>query len=181
MYTAEGIVLKRSNVGEADRLVTLFTKDHGKVTVRAKGVRKPTSRRAGALEPFTWVRASVASGRGEVDTLAEVQILAIFPAWRKHLGRITLAYQLVEAVDKLTPDHQPHPEIFEILKTSLFEIGRLQVGWKEKIANWLMDIAKELGYWPKNKPFTGDVYHLLETISSRPLNSAKLLSKLKRP
>jgi len=178
-YTVEGIVLKRSNFGETDRLVTFFTRSHGKITVTARGVRRLTSRRAGSLELFNQVTAHVHRSRGSLDVLGEVDLLHSFPAWRRHLGRVTLAYQLAEAVDKLTPDGEPHPEIFEILERSLLKIGSLGIDWKLEIENWLIEIASELGYWPKSQKFSGDVYEFLERIASRPLHSPKLLNKLK--
>lgn len=178
-YSEVGIVLKRSNLGEADKLITFYTQRHGKVTAIARGLRRPTSKRAGSLELFNVVKTSFIKGKGELDTLAEVQILESHSGWRKHLGRVNLAYQLVEVVDKLTPDHQPHTEIFEILKESLSKIGTLKVDWKLEIGNWLIEIATELGYWPREKKFTGDVYEFIERIASRPLNSPKLLNRLK--
>jgi len=178
-YTVEGIVIKRINFGEADRLVTLFTKSQGKVTVTAKGVRKLSSKRAGALELFNLIKVQIVKGRGELATLTEVQIINTFPSWRKYLGRITLAYHMCEAVDKLTADHQPHPQVFEILKKSLLEIGNLKIDWKLKIKDWLREILVDLGFWPRDKEFTGNIYELVETISSRSYNSPKLLEKLK--
>ena len=139
-YTVEGIVIKRTNFGEADRLVTLFTKSWGKMTVIARGVRKLASKRAGALELFNEVRAQIVKGRGQLDTLAEVEIVDTFPSWRRKLGRITLAYQMCEAVDKLTADHQPHPQVFNILLTALSQISGLGQNWKLEIVPMLMAI-----------------------------------------
>lgn len=178
-YTVEGIVLKRSDLGETDRLVTFFTRSHGKVTVIAKGVRRITSRRLGSLELFNQLTAHIHHSRGDLDVLGEVELQRSFPAWRRHLGRVTLAYQLAEAIDKLTPEGQPHPEIFDILEESLSKIGSLGIDWKLEMRNWLVEIVRELGYWPKDQDFTGDIYDFLERTSSRTLHSPKLLNKLK--
>lgn len=178
-YSDEAIVIKRSNLGEADRLLTLFTKHYGKVTVLARGVRKLSSKRAGSIELFNLIKVSFIKGRGELETLGEIQSLETFSGWRKHLGRVNLAYQMIEVVDKLTPDHQPHSEIFEILKNSLFEIENLKIDWRQKIEGWLVDIAGELGYWSREEKFTGDIYDFLEKAASRPLHSPKLLKKFK--
>ena len=95
-YSDVGIVLKRLKLGEADKLVTFYTQRHGKVTAIARGLRRPTSKRAGSLELFNIVKSSFIKGKGELDTLAEVQILESHSGWRKHLGRVNLAYQLAE-------------------------------------------------------------------------------------
>lgn len=177
-YSDVGIVLKRLNLGEADKLITFYTLRHGKVTAIARGLRKPTSKRAGSLELFNVVKTSFIKGKGELDTLAEVQILESHSGWRKHLGRVNLAYQLVEVVDKLTPDHQPHPEIFEILSLALSQIGNFGQDWEVKIKNLKLKILIELGYWPVAKEFTGEVDEFIESLINRPLNSPRLLAKL---
>lgn len=177
--TDEGLVIKRSNIGEADRLITLFTKNHGKVTVIARGVRKLSSKRAGGLELFNLIKAQMVKGRGELNTLAEIQILNTFKSWRKQLGRVTLAYQMCEVVDKLTADYQPHPQVFNILVTALSQIGNLKKDWKLNIESWTLDILVDLGFWPRDKEFTGDIVEFIEDLSSRSYNSPKLLQKLK--
>ncbi|MEK7091012.1 MAG: DNA repair protein RecO [Patescibacteria group bacterium] len=178
-YSDVGIVLKRLNLGEADKLITFYTRHHGKVTAIARGLRKPTSKRAGSLELFNLVKSSFIKGKGELDTLAEVQILNSHSGWRKHLGRVNLAYQLAEVVDKLTPDHQPHPEIFAILKDSLSQISSLGSDWPLKIKNIKLKILVELGYWPQAKEFIGEVDEFIENLINRPLNSPKILDKLR--
>ncbi|TSC88353.1 MAG: DNA repair protein RecO (recombination protein O) [Microgenomates group bacterium Gr01-1014_16] len=178
-YTDEGIVIKRSNIGEAGKLITIFSKTHGKITAIAKGLRKPTSKRAGLLELFNLVKFHAVQGRGEIDTITEVILIESYSSWRKHLGRVTLAYQLAEVIDKLTPDHQPHPEIFEILSDSLSHISLLKNDWKLSLESWILNILIELGYWPKAKQFTGNIWKYVESIVNRPLHSPKLLNKLK--
>lgn len=178
-YTVEGIVIKRSNFGEADRVITLFTKTKGKVAVMGKGIRKLKSKRSGSLELFNRVRAQIIPGKGGIDTLAETQLIDSFNAFRKHLGRVTLAYQMCEAVDKLTPDHEPHPYVFNILVTSLSQISQLGANWEDQIKSWLLEIIKDLGYWPHEKEFDGNIVELVEEVSSRSYNSPKLLNRLK--
>lgn len=178
-YSVEGIVLKRLNFGEADRILTLFTRDSGKITVLAKGIRKISSKRAGSLELFNHIKCNLVRGKGELDTLIEVELHHPFSSWRKHLGRINIAYQTCEVIDKLTPEHQPHPQIFEILKYCLSQIGQLDSNWKLTTDDWLLQILIELGFWPKDRKFSGDVQKFIEDLINRPLNSPKLLNKLK--
>ncbi|MDO8487754.1 MAG: DNA repair protein RecO [bacterium] len=179
-FTVTAVVIKRSNLGEADRLITLFTNTHGKMTVLAKGVRKLTSKRAPAVELFNLISAQIVKGRGDLNILAEVKMIDTFSSWRGQLGRVTVAYQLAEAVDKLTADHQPHPQVFAILVSSLNHIGSLGANWAKQLETWLIEIIQELGFWPKDKPFKGNMVELVESISSRSYNSPKLLKKLMR-
>jgi DNA repair protein RecO (recombination protein O) len=78
VYVAEGIVLKRRNVGEADRILTVFTKKYGKIRVIAKGVRRITSRRAGHIEVFTRVILTLHSYKN-MDIVTEAQAITAEP------------------------------------------------------------------------------------------------------
>lgn len=178
-YNLEGIIIKRSNFGEADKLVTLFTKTHGKVTLMARGIRKLTSKRAGSLELFNMVKVSAIPGRGQIDTLTEVQELQSYSNWRMHMGRVNIAYQLVETIDKLTPDLQPHPHIYIILTSALAQIGDLDDNWQATVDFWILEILRELGFYSEST-YEGNIYDLVESVSERPLNSPKLLAKLRK-
>jgi DNA repair protein RecO (recombination protein O) len=177
-YTLEGIIIKRRNWGEADRIITLFSKEQGKVSLKAAGVRKISSRRAGSLELFNRVKISAVAGRANWDVLTEVAVLDTFTSWRKHLGRVNLAYQLCEVVDKMTPDNQPQPEVYDLLVTAFSSLGSLGENWESEIKNWILKILIILGYWPQGKKFTGDIYKFIEEVANHPLNSPEILKKL---
>ncbi|MDZ4209873.1 MAG: DNA repair protein RecO, partial [Candidatus Curtissbacteria bacterium] len=113
-YKTEGIVLKRSNFGEADRIVTIFSKHFGKIKVLAKGIRKTTSRKGGNLELFNWVRIFVACGKN-LDIVTEAETVKAFRIWRRDLRKVALAYHFCELTDKLTAENVPHKEIFDLL------------------------------------------------------------------
>ena len=178
-YTDEGIVIKRHNFGEADKIISIYSKTHGKITLMARGIRKLTSKRAGSLDLFNKIKFHAVSGRGEIDTLTEVQLLADHMNWKKHLGRVNIAYQLCELIDKLTADRQPHPEIYQILSLSLYQISTLGADWELKIKNYKLKILIELGYWHEDKKHVGNLDDLIESLSERPLHAHKILAKLR--
>lgn len=178
-HLEEGIVIKRSNLGETDRIITLYTHDSGKLSLVAKGVRKSSSRRAGSFELFNHIRASVMETRSELGLVTEVEVVDSFSGWRMHLGRVYLAYQLCEIIDKLTPDHQPHPELFTLLSGYLQQISDLGTDWEPQFKIWLVEILKALGYWPDNQAMLGNIYDFIEDLSSRPIHSPKLLAQLR--
>jgi DNA repair protein RecO (recombination protein O) len=86
------------DLGEADRIVTLFSRDLGKIRAVAKGVRKTTSRSAGHLEPFTLSDIMFAVGR-ELDVISQADTLESFRQVREDLVLTTHAYYLAEVVD----------------------------------------------------------------------------------
>ncbi len=177
-YSDEGIVVKRSDYSETDKLITIFTANNGKVTYLAKGIRKVTSRRSGSLELFNYIKFSAIKSLNHVEIISEVQLLNSFNNWRNQLGRITLAYQIAETIDKLTPDNEPHDDIFRLLKQNLTDIGRLGHNWQTETEKWLINIVKVLGYWSE-EDFNGDIYKYIEEISAKNLHSVKLLNRLR--
>lgn len=117
-YKVEAIILKRQNYSEADKILTIFSKEKGKFKVIAKGVRKITSRRAGSLELFNHLSLVVCEGNG-IDSVIEVNVLNSFQSWRGNLRSIGVAYYLCELVDRLTVEEQEHRVVFLTLLESL--------------------------------------------------------------
>ncbi|MCJ7793073.1 MAG: DNA repair protein RecO, partial [Candidatus Marinimicrobia bacterium] len=87
----EGIILKRSNYGEADRILTIYTKHYGKIKAMAKGVRRITSRKGGNVELFNQATLFLYKGRN-LDLLTEVQVTKTFKEWRRNLKKVATAY-----------------------------------------------------------------------------------------
>ena len=113
-YRCEAIVLRRKDFGEADRLLTLFTPELGKVRVVAKGIRKPASRKAGHLESFTRVKLLLAKGR-DLDLITQVETIAAYRPLREDLLRGAYASYAVELLDKFMPDEQENREMYDLL------------------------------------------------------------------
>src|SRR3989337_969412 len=107
LYKDEAVVLKTIKLGEADRIVTLMTRSHGKVRAVAKGVRKTKSRFGARLEPFTLVNLMIYKGRKDLDTITSADIVSSFDSLRTDYRRLTAAAAVVELVDKITPDREP--------------------------------------------------------------------------
>ncbi len=118
VYKTEAIVIRRANLGEADRIVTLFTREHGRLSVVAKGARKPKSRFAGRLELFTHLRALLAQGR-TLDVVSQVDVIDPFAAIRGDLERMSTASFVAEVTGRGTAERDPQPAIFVALREAL--------------------------------------------------------------
>jgi DNA repair protein RecO (recombination protein O) len=118
LYRTPAVILKRTDLGEADRIVTVFSRDVGKIRAVAKGVRRTTSRSAGHLEPFTLSDVLFAVGR-ELDVISQADTLEAFREIREDLELTTHAYYLAEVVDLLTEDHLENREVFDTLVEGL--------------------------------------------------------------
>lgn len=179
-YKSEGIVLKRINFGEADKVVTIYSKHFGKVTLLAKGIRRMTSRKRGSLEVFNQVTFFATKGKG-MDIVTETELLDSFSLCRKELNRIAVAYQLCEMVDKLTAEGSEQEEVYELLAGYLKNLKELK---PEDNSNYLgtfgLSLLKILGFWPKDKkvPKNFKVSLFIEGIIEKELKAKKFLNKL---
>ena len=123
-FRADSIVLKHRDYGEADRLLTLFTRQKGKITAIAKGVRKVRSQKGGHLEPFTHASLLLATGRTWY-LVSQAEAQDIYPNLTKDLEILGYASYLVELVDRFTYEEEENSPIFNLLRNSL---GRLDSG-----------------------------------------------------
>ncbi len=147
LYRTRSIVLKRMDLGEADRILTLYTREHGKLRAVAKGVRRTTSRSAGHLELFTHGDALLAVGR-ELDVISQVDTLDAFRRVREDLDLTTHAYYLAELVDRLTEDRMENVAIYEAL---LDGFAALEEGHHPRlvVVAFLLRLLQALGYRPE--------------------------------
>ncbi len=117
-YSAEGIVLRRTNFGEADRLVTFLSRYKGKFTAIAKGVRKVASRRGPNLELLNHVKAHFAAGRN-LDVVTEVESVETFKKIKEDLPKLGSSFHLVEMVNEFLAEGQGGRGIFDLLLKTL--------------------------------------------------------------
>jgi len=122
LYRTDAIILRRSDFGEADRLLTVLTPERGKARLLAKGVRKITSRKAGHLELFMFTHLLVAKGR-TWDIISQAEIVEAYRDLRENLDRTSLAYYLAELVDRFTEEHDPNAPLFELLALTLVQLS----------------------------------------------------------
>ncbi|MFQ5943056.1 MAG: DNA repair protein RecO [Anaerolineales bacterium] len=118
LYRIEAIILRRQDLGEADRIVTLFTPAHGKLRAIAKGVRRPSSRKAGHVEPFTRSNLLVAKGR-ELDIITQAETIDAYPALRQNLDRLGQAAYVVELVDRFGVEESESQALYQLTTSTL--------------------------------------------------------------
>jgi DNA repair protein RecO (recombination protein O) len=117
-YRTEAIVLRRADFGEADRLLTVFTPNRGKLKLIAKGARKPSSRKSGHVELFSLGQFFVAVGR-ELDIVTQAETFEPYLPLREDLLRTTYAYYVAELADAFTPERDENRPLFDLLKDGL--------------------------------------------------------------
>jgi DNA repair protein RecO (recombination protein O) len=120
----EAIVLRSIRYGEADRILHLYTRDHGRLSAIAKGIRRATSRFGGRLEPFMQIGAVLHPGRTEIYTVTAVDTIDARPGlWESALA-LDGAARACDAVGRLFETDDPHPEVYALLANELSLLAR---------------------------------------------------------
>lgn len=173
LYTVEGIILKRKSTGEADRILTVFTKQSGKIRVIAKGVRKITSRRAGHIEVFSRVILTIHTGHG-LDVVSEAASLTRGLLSDTNSMKIGYAYSLCELVDQLLADRQEHEDIYALLSHALDELIEKQdpAEWQTTVSSFVHHVLWKLGFLSASRRLEEDeMRSYVEHITERRLRA----------
>lgn len=174
-YKTEAIILKSKNYGEADRILTVFSRTHGKLTILAKGARRINSKKGPTLEVFNKVYLLLSSGKN-FDIVSESAVLENFEGLRKNLKLVGLAYNICELVDKLTPERQESMILFELLTKTLKSLST-KIYDKNLIINFKQKILEDLGYIQRDAGLN-NIDQFIESITERELKSRKFLLRI---
>ncbi|MCB8969151.1 MAG: DNA repair protein RecO [Ardenticatenaceae bacterium] len=117
-FRSEAIVLRRSDFGEADRLLTLFSREFGKIRAIAKGARKPQSRKTGHVELFMRSRFLFAKGH-DLQIITQAELVEAYPDLRADLVRATYASYACELLDRFTEEEDRHLDMYDLLAEAL--------------------------------------------------------------
>jgi DNA repair protein RecO (recombination protein O) len=123
LYRDEAVVVRTMRLGEADRIVTLVTPEHGKVRAVAKGVRRTKSRIGARLEPLGHVQLLAWRGR-ELDVVTQVETIDAFPSVRDDLDLLSQALTILEVVDHVALERHGTPAVFSLLVGALRALER---------------------------------------------------------
>ena len=144
IFTDSGIILFRQEFREADRMVSLYTREHGRLNARLPGVLRSAGKLKAVSEPFACAdyRFYVRRG-GTVATITGGKINSIFPHIRQDLKRTTLAMHFCELIQRLTPLHQPSEAKYELLLAALteLELGEINSAFAAAFTLRLMMLA----------------------------------------
>lgn len=147
VYKTEAVVLRQRKLGEADRIVTFYTPELGKLEAVAKGVRRPTSRLGGHLEALTHATVLLAKGQN-LDVVTQAQALEAFGPLREDLERLSRAVYVAELVERATPLGVENYLLYQLLLRALRGLAQRQP--LDTVVRWFEVQALEaLGYRPR--------------------------------
>ncbi len=160
-FRTQAIILNRTNYGEADRIISFLTPDHGKVKAIAKGVRKTKSKLAGGIELFSTSDISFIPGKREISTVVSTRLIKHYGHIVKDLDHINAAYALIKRLDRATED-EPEAAYFYLLEASFEALNdpKINLGL---INTWFnMQLLRLSGHTPNLRTDTNDQKLLLD-------------------
>ncbi len=119
LFRDQGVVLRTIRLGEADRIVTIMTEQHGKVRAVAKGVRRTASKFGARLEPLSHVAILAWQGRSDLDIVNQAEVIDTFRTIREDLDRTSAALSMLEVVDQVGQERHANPQLYEMLVGAL--------------------------------------------------------------
>ncbi|ADJ25775.1 DNA repair protein RecO [Dehalogenimonas lykanthroporepellens BL-DC-9] len=141
------IVIRRARLKEADRIITFFTRELGRVSALARGVRKPSSRLAGHLEPLNHTDLTLAMGKA-LPTIIGSQTLNPHLCLRSSLERTSYALYFAELVARFTPEEEANRRVFDLLAEALD--AACDADNLELLARYFeVNLLAALGYQPR--------------------------------
>jgi len=165
-FGVAGIIIKRKNFSESDRILTVMTRNLGKIKVIAKGVRKITSRRAPTIDLLCLSQLQIYEGK-TFYTLSESVLINDFCLLKGSLKKIRLAFHVCELTDALLPEEQAHKEVYELLLKFMQGLCEKDIS----ISDFEIKLLKLLGYWSKELEGKVNNRYYIEEIIGRKLRS----------
>ncbi len=176
-YKIEAIILKRRNVGEADKLLTIFTKQHGKMQVKAVGIRRITSRRSPHAELLNHSMLTLYKGKG-IPIVTEATTVESFSAIKNSLLKVGFAYHICELIDGLCAENQENKFVFSLLHNTLDRLSK-EEEILDAIHEFEIQLLTSLGFYrfsQNNRDI--DTLSFIESILERKLKARKFLHRL---
>ena len=147
-FRVSAVVLRHSELGEADRLLTVYTREHGKMRVVAKGARKVTSRKAGHLEPFTHVTLQLAKGR-DLMIVTQAETVNAYLGIGEDLTKLGYASYIIELLDRLVYEgERSDPANFNLLLETLSRLEKESDAWTA-VRYYEMRLLDHAGFRPQ--------------------------------
>ncbi|PIZ81506.1 MAG: DNA repair protein RecO, partial [Parcubacteria group bacterium CG_4_10_14_0_2_um_filter_41_6] len=153
------------------------TRELGKVTVRARGVRKCQSRRAASLDLFNLLSINLYQ-KGDFFTLTESKLLYEFPILKSSLYKISLSFQVFELLDKMLAEEQEQASLFDKTTLLLYQIEKAFDGEQEKVSEFKRTVLDELGFGNIEQISALELDAYIESILEKRLNSLLFLTGL---
>ena len=185
LYKTEGIIIKKSSLGEFDQLITVYTEEFGKILLKGKSVRKNQAKLKGHLELFLnsylmiaparrCYASSVAGGPAKgFDIITGAETINSFSYLHNNLTSLSASFYLSELIDKLIPEPEKDNKIWNLVLSSFQEINQKNSNFKIIVNNFENKLLEFLGYGNKQN----NSLNFIQSILNRKINSKHFLQK----
>lgn len=148
MHKTEAIILKSADLGEVDRLLTIYSKEFGKIRVIARGAKKLESKLRYHLEPFSYSQLILIEGKN-FKIIKDAVLIDQFLSIHKDLKKTKIIYKIINLIDELIVGEEKDEEIWELI---------LEVFKKPNFKYFRENLLKLLGYNPRQVKDLSDIY-----------------------
>ena len=148
-FSTSAIMLRRIPYGDYDLILTLFTPDHGKISVFAKSAKRDVRRFSGALEPFSILKAVLKTGRGKLPALSEAALVDPLATLRADIRKTAYASYWCELVGTGSEEGAPQPGGYPLLHEALMALDRDRVGKTTLNVLFQLKFARLSGFFPE--------------------------------
>lgn len=194
IYKTEGIIIKAVDLGELDRLLFVYTRGYGKISLRAISARKKESKLRGLLEPFTRGQFVLAKSK-TIDIVTDFEVADSFSYLHKNLESLAYAYYFAELIDKLITSPEGDEDVWRLV-ARVFEVlndppkalcvastkggevcvqgknlAQIKILFEEKLVEFL-------GYGKMNQLKIVQRLNYLESLAGERINSHKFLRQM---
>ncbi len=180
VYKTQGIILRKADLSDIDRLLTVYTKNFGKILVRAKGVGKKESKLKAFLEPFNLGDFLLAKSK-TIDVLTGAECIREFINLRSNLESLAMAFYFSELVDKLIPAPERDDKIWalifwamEVLNQPETDLIKTKTAFEEKLIEFLGHPSFSI----RGKSSAREKLHYLQSLAGEEIKSVRFLRSL---
>lgn len=146
-YKTRGIILKAKDFGEADKLLTIYSEDRGKIKAIAKGLKRIKSKFGGRLEPLSFVQLMFSTGRN-LDIVTGAETIFSFPEIRNNYKRLTCGLGMLEFMEKITALQVKEAKLFYLLLSALELLGKETFNFSLLLTAFDLKLIALSGYLP---------------------------------
>jgi DNA repair protein RecO (recombination protein O) len=192
VYKTEGIIIKAADLGELDRLLTIYTKGYGKIQARAISARKKTSKLNSLLQSFTHNNFLLVKSK-TIDIVTDVEVINSFNYLYNSLNNLAYAFYFSELIDKLIPAPERDENIwrlvsrvFEVLNQKRSDLPKIRLAFEDKLVEFLgqpslkLWLASHPSFAKSNKNQSIQRLNYLQSLAGERFNSYKFLSFVKQ-
>lgn len=170
---SDAIVLRSIDQGETSRIVSLFTLKHGRISIIAKGARRPKSKFGSTLQPASYIQAVYYyRPQSDILTLSESSHVMRFPIMMADIHRMSAAFRMIELVRALTEQNDSAPRLFHLLLNALVHLNGVGEHAENVLPHFQLQLARFLGFAPDIQ--REDVLALAESGGALNLNTGTI-------